>query len=124
MPAHSIRPAPTTRMRELLEQAIRTGYVGPVPLLRGGARTPLGFEDAWQAAWRLMISERAYPHRTEERAQWREALRATKPEFCASYCRIETGYSRFHALLLAALEADDRSRPVGGDGVLMVELVA
>lgn len=111
-------------MRELLEQALRTGYVGGLPLLRGGARTLAGFEDAWETAWRLMISERAYPHRTEERAQWREALKAAKPEFGAAYARIETGYSRWHSAILASLAGEDHSRPVDNDGAVMAELVA
>lgn len=124
MPAHSVKPAPCVRMRALLEQAVLTGYVGECPLLHGGARTRAGFEDAWETAWRLMISERAYPHRTTERAQWREALASTRPEFRAAYIGAETAYSRAHTMFLVMLAGADFSRPVEDDGAVMAELVA
>lgn len=108
MPAPSIGPNPVERLCSLLTQALLEGRVEHVELLHAGARTADGFDEAWDAAMSVMKAERAYPHRTVPRHQWQEAINKARPEWRASYLRIETAYSTFHEVLLREIE--DRSR--------------
>lgn len=43
------------------------------------------FEREWDAAWALMIAERAWPHATVDRRQWRAAMIATRSEVRAAF---------------------------------------
>jgi hypothetical protein len=62
------------------------------------------FELAWQAAWTLMVHERAFPHATIHRRSWRAALIGTKPEMCACFVGRETGFARYLAALAEAMD--------------------
>jgi hypothetical protein len=121
MPAPSIGPTPVERLVELLRQAIVEGHVDGIALARRGERTDAGFEEAWETALDVMKSERAYPHRTQPRHEWKAAIEAAKSEFRASYLRIDTAFSRWYGVLLR--QAADETR-FASDGAVFAELVA
>jgi hypothetical protein len=71
-------------------------------LERGVELTPRVFERAWAEAWEVMIAERAWPHATEHRRQWRAAMIAAKGEMRAAFLGRPTMFARISESLLAA----------------------
>lgn len=58
------------------------------------------FERAWDEAWSVMVTERAWPHATEHRRQWRKGMEeAMKPEARACFLGLPTAYQRWHEQL-------------------------
>lgn len=96
MAAHRKRPIPPARMVELLADAKRDLLAHDVEL------TPRVFEQAWAQAWEVMIAERAWPHATEHRRQWRAAMIATKSEARAAFLDVETMFARIAESFMAA----------------------
>lgn len=115
MAAHRKRPTPTVRMVELLREAKDR------LLAETGKVTPEDFDREWEAAWALMVAERAFPHATEHRRQWRAAMLSTKSEARASFLDRPTTFSRLAASLTAAssrlhiaLESEELPRVIIG----------
>jgi hypothetical protein len=94
--AHRKRPLPACRMADLLAQRKRELLDAEVEL------TPRVFEQAWAECWELMIGERAYPHATEHRRQWKATLIACKSEHRASFLGRATPFGRLADVLMAA----------------------
>lgn len=98
MAAHRKRPIPTARMVELLAEGKRR------LLAEQGGVTPEDFEREWDAAWALMVAERAWPHATIDRRQWKAAMLATKSEARASFLGRPTMFGALaHSLTVAAM---------------------
>lgn len=66
--------------------------------------TPRAFQVAWTAAWEVMVEERAWPHATEHRRQWRAAMIACKGEMRAAFLGRPTTFARIAEALTAAGE--------------------
>jgi hypothetical protein len=94
--AHRKRPLPAVRMTDLLVACKRELLDAQVEL------TPRVFEVAWTDAWETMIGERAYPHATEHRRQWKAALLACKSEMRAAFLGAPTPFGRLADALSAA----------------------
>lgn len=107
MPAHRKRPAPPTRMVDLLADQKRQLLDDGVVL------TGAVFEAAWEASWLVMVSERAWPHATTERRGWRKAMEeAMKPEARACFLNEPTGFHRYVDVLSQAFSSSVSSRDV------------
>lgn len=115
MPAHRKRPSPPARMVELLATEKRR-------LLDDGRRLTIDeFEAAWDAAWLLMVAERAWPHATTERRGWRVAmLEAMKPEARACFLDQPSGFCKWVGALADALDGS----MFAGEEIVVGELVA
>lgn len=98
MAAHRKRPIPSARMADLLVDAKRE------LLDQGVDLTPRVFDAAWRRAWEAMVEERAWPHATEHRRQWRSAMIACKSEMRAAFLDVETPYSRISETFVKASE--------------------
>lgn len=98
MAARRKRPTPPARMVELLTEAKAR------LLAEGVTLTVEVFDREWDAAWRLMVTERAWPHATEHRRQWRAAMRDTRSEFQAAFLGVETAYSTWQDEVLRGIE--------------------
>lgn len=64
------------------------------------------FEEAWELTWRRIV----WPHDTDHRRQWKEALRSTREEWRACYTDMPSVASGNMTVLVAALlptEPDD-----------------
>jgi hypothetical protein len=70
------RPPPPAQLRVALAYLRCEGYL---------------FDDAWPLALKRVV----WPHDTTHRRQWREALRATRPEWEACYAGLETRTGMF-----------------------------
>jgi len=76
---------------------------------------------AWDASWAIMVTERAWPHATTHRRDWRRAMnQALKPEACACFLGRPTGFFKWAEALA---EAMDESR-FAGEELLEGQLVA
>jgi hypothetical protein len=64
--------------------------------------TSADFEREWSAAWDVMTAERAWPHATEHRRQWRVAMLATKSETRAAFLDRPTTFGSLAQSLTAA----------------------
>jgi len=53
------------------------------------------FERAWEQCWKQMVREKAWPHSTEHRKQWREAMKETKHEMRAAFLDLPPTLSTF-----------------------------
>ena len=82
-------------MVELLSEAKRR------LIAEQGMVTEADFNREWEAAWALMVAEKAWPHATEHRRQWREAMRSTRADYGAAFLGVETPYSRWHEQALS-----------------------
>jgi len=99
--AHRKRPLPCTRMADLLVERKRQLLAEGVELTRAH------FEQAWREAWEIMVQERAWPHATEHRRQWRSAMLACKGEMRAAFLDRPTMFARVSEALAAAGERMD-----------------
>lgn len=98
MPAHRVRPLPPARMVELLAERKRT------LLAEQGHVTATDFAEAWDAAWAAMVAERGWPHASEHRRQWRQAMMATRSESRATFLGQRTAFGDLAEALTAAAE--------------------
>lgn len=97
MPAHRRRPPPAEQVLAALRLCRDRGFV---------------FDAAWEAALRghalLGIEKLVWPHDTEARQAEREALRATRDEWCAAYEGRDTACARLLRRMLPLMyDADE-----------------
>lgn len=76
-------------------------------IAEAGEVTDADFEREWDGAWETMVAERAWPHASIHRRQWRAAMIATKSEARAAFVGRETNFSRVAQALLAAAPGVD-----------------
>jgi len=69
-----------------------------------GHVTHRDFRDAWDRSWTQMVIERAFPHATVHRRNWRRALVGTQPEFRAAFLDEPSAFSFAAARLSEAAE--------------------
>jgi hypothetical protein len=62
------------------------------------------FEAAWCEAWEVMVAEKAWPHATEHRRQWRAAMISCKTEMRAAFLDEPTMFARISDALMAAAD--------------------
>jgi hypothetical protein len=79
----------------LLERKLRL-------LADGVELTRQAFEAAWAEAWEVMVAEKAWPHATEHRRQWRSAMISCKAEMRAAFLDQPTMFAQISDALLAA----------------------
>lgn len=96
MAAHRKRPIPPDRMASLLLDRKIALLDDDVELTRAV------FEVAWADAWEVMVAEKAWPHATEHRRQWRAAMITCKAEMRAAFLDEPTMFARISEALLAA----------------------
>lgn len=60
------------------------------------------FDRAWDESWDRMRSERAWPHATEHRRQWRVAMVATRSEMRAAFLGRPTMFGDLANSLMSA----------------------
>jgi hypothetical protein len=94
------KPLPCVRMRELLAIAKSEG---------------LEFEEAWESALGQMTRERAWPHATIERKQWRLAVTASRAEMRRCYMDEPSAFGLIVAAILTHVTPDE---VVADDGVV------
>jgi hypothetical protein len=84
-------------------------------LHRQGFVTVEDFEAAWAEAWATMVAERAWPHATTHRRQWRSAMKtAMKPEARACFLGQPTAFQFFLEAILSRVDESRVAIPVGG----------
>lgn len=54
-------------------------------LAEDGHVTLADFDQAWNHAWEVMVAEHAWPHATQHRRGWRQAMIATRTEARAAW---------------------------------------
>ena len=86
------KPLPCVRMRELLAVAKADG---------------LAFDEAWEAALAQMTRERAWPHATIERKQWRLAVAASREEMRRCYMNEPSAFGQIVAAILTQVTPED-----------------
>lgn len=62
-------------------------------LAANGDVTRQDFETAWAACWMRMVLAHEFPHDTQERRGWRQAMQATKSETRAAFLGQPTAFS-------------------------------
>lgn len=99
-------------MVELLAERKRT-------LLREcGVVTAEDFEVAWEASWTQMVAERAWPHATVHRRQWRRAMEeAMMPEARACWLGQPTAFSEYVTAIFALVDESRDARTPSVTGV-------
>jgi hypothetical protein len=83
-----------------------------------GSVTVEDFEAAWDVAWAQMVTERAWPHNTVQRRQWRNAMKtAMKPEARACFVNQPTAFQFYVGAIFGMVDESRDARTPGMTGV-------
>lgn len=83
---------PPVRLRELLAASKERG---------------VAFDDAWRRAWAQMTAEKAWPHNTEQRAEWKSILEGTREEWRRNYEGEDAPFAAIADAILTRTETEE-----------------
>lgn len=101
-PPRQPRLDPPARMVELLAAHKRAC------LRDDGTVTTDDFDRAWARCWEVMVDERAWPHATDLRRQWRTGMRLSRHEYRAAFLSLPAGIA--WEQIVSATDTVDQSR--------------